>query len=176
VDARRDLLQRAHAFHYESRAVLNAPVEVAFDYLDDFKKLSAHMEKSSGMMLGSKMTIETDGGQGRAVGSRVRMHGAMMGMKLALEEVVTERKPPIRKAWETLDSRLLVIGNYRLGFELDPKGASSSVCVFIDYDLPASRPARWLGALFGRLYARWCTGRMASDAVRHFSRSRERAS
>jgi hypothetical protein len=30
-------------------------------------------------------------------------------------------------------------------------------------------PDRWLGRLFARGYARWCTGRMVKDAVRHFA-------
>lgn len=53
------------------------------------------------------MEIFTDQGGGRAVGSRVRMSGQIMGIPLSLEEVVVERDPPSRKAWETLDARLL---------------------------------------------------------------------
>jgi hypothetical protein len=155
-------------FHHESGALLNAPVEAAFAYLDDFRKLSAHMEQSSGMMLGSRMKIETDSAQGRSVGSRVRMNGSMMGMTVALEEVVVEREPPIRKAWETVDARLIVIGQYRLGFELEPKGRASTVRVFIDYSLPTKWPARWLGRLLGAVYARWCTERMAAEAMKYF--------
>lgn len=151
--------------------ILAAPVERAFAYLDDFEALSAHMEKRSTIMLGSSMSIATDELGGRAVGSKVRMSGRMLGMMLALEEVVTEREPPLRKAWQTLDARLLVIGQYRLGFELTPDGNRSALRVFIDYDLPLAWPARWLGRLLGRIYARWCTGRMADDAARHFGRA-----
>lgn len=160
---------RTLPFHYQSRATLSAPVEAAFAYLDDFRKLSAHMESSSGMMLGSKMQTETDNAEGRAVGSRVRMRGEALGMTLALEEMVTERAPPLRKVWETVGARLIVIGEYRLGFELERAGAGSEVRVFIDYDLPARQPARFLGTLFAKTYARWCTERMTSDAVKYFS-------
>jgi Cu/Ag efflux protein CusF len=59
--------------------LLNVAAAKAFAYLDDFRKLSGHMERSSAMMLGSKMKIETDGADGRAVGSRVRMHGKVLG-------------------------------------------------------------------------------------------------
>ena len=161
---------RTLPFHYESRAALNAPVETAFAYLDDFKKLSSHMESSSGMMFGSKMEIETDNAQGRAVGSHVWMRGVVLGMTLALEEVVTERAPPLRKVWETVGARLVVIGEYRLGFDLERAGAASAVRVFIDYDLPATQPARLLSTLFAKSYARWCTERMISDAVKYLSR------
>jgi len=156
-------------FHHESRAVLHASVESAFEYLDDFRKLTAHMERPSRMMLGSKMTIETDSAQGRSLGSRVRMQGTVMGIALALEELVVEREPPSRKAWETVEARLAVIGQYRLGFELQRRGNGSAVRVYIDYALPANWPARGLGLLLGRVYARWCTERMAHDAMKYFA-------
>ena len=154
--------------HHESVVVLNASIAEAFEYLDDFKKLSAHMEKSSGMMMGSRMTIELDERGGREVGSRVRMRGNMWGMTLALDEVVTERLPPLRKSWKTVDANLIVIGRYQLGFELTPDGKRSRARIFIDYALPEELPARWLGVLFARTYAQWCTGRMAADAANHF--------
>ena len=96
--------------HYENAVTLNASPETAFAYLDDFRKLSAHMEKSSAMTMGSKMRITTDALDGRAVDSRVRMDGKMLGMTLSLEEVVTERQPPFKKTWQTVDAKLLVIG------------------------------------------------------------------
>jgi len=154
--------------HYESAVTLNAPPETAFAYLDDFRKLSAHMEKSSAMMMGSKMRISTDGLDGRAKGSRIRLDGKMLGMTISLEEVVTERRPPFTKVWQTVDAELLVIGQYQLGFALSPSGDRSLLRVFIDYELPHQRFARWLGKLFGKTYARWCVERMANDAAAHF--------
>lgn len=159
----------AFPLHYESTVALNTSLEKAFAYLDDFRKLSAHMEKSSMMMLGSRMTITTDALDGRAVGSRVRMNGRMLGMALSLEEVVSERQPPFTKSWQTVDAKLLVVGQYRLGFALSPSGDRSLLCVYIDYELPRQGLARWLGRLFGKRYARWCTERMANDAANHFS-------
>ena len=97
------------------------------------------------------------------------MSGRMLGVKLRLEEVVVEREPPARKAWQTVDARLAVIAQYRLGFRLEPEGKVTRLCVRIDYDLPQKAPARWLGLLFGGAYASWCTRRMAIDAARHFN-------
>jgi len=155
-------------FHHETNVMLNSSIDAAFAHLDDFHKLSAHMEKSSGMMMGSKMTIETDEGGGRAVGSTVSMDGRILGARLFLKEVVTERAPPKRKAWRTVDTDLLVIGAYELGFELRESGAATALRVFIDYDLPRKPVARLLGRVLGRTYAKWCTQKMASDAVGHF--------
>ena len=159
---------RVFAFHHETYALLRASVTAAFDYLDDFRQLSAHMERPSAMMLGSRMCIVTDEADGRAVGSRVTMSGKVLGLPLSLEEVVVEREPPLKKAWQTVDARLLVIGEYRLGFELEPRGAECAVRVFIDYDWPRGVFARGAAALLAKTYAHWCVQQMARDAVKHF--------
>ena len=154
--------------HHESVVILDVTPEIAFAYLDDFTQLSAHMEKRSMMMGGSRMSIHTDALGGRAPGSRVRMEGRILGMKISLEEVVTHREPPFAKAWQTVDADLVLIGQYRLGFALSPRGERSELRVFIDYELPHDGMGRWLGKVFGKAYARWCTDRMASDASAKF--------
>lgn len=163
-----DALRAGLTRHCETSAPLDASPQAAFDYLDDFRHLAAHMEASSPMLMGSKMTITTDALEGRTVGSRVSMRGRMLGMALSLEEVVTQRNPPFDKAWQTESTSLLVIGPYRLGFALQPEGSGSRLRVAMDYRLPETWPGRWLGMLLGGVYARWCTGRMARDAAKHF--------
>lgn len=64
--------------------------------------------------------------------------------------------------------RLIVIGAYRMGFDIARDGAGSLLRVFIDYELPATLIGRVLGFLFAPMYARWCVARMARDAQRHF--------
>ena len=49
------------------------------------------------------------------------------------------------------------------------QSSDSLLRVFIDYALPSSWPARWLGRLFGGYYAHWCTQRMVNDAVGHLA-------
>ena len=157
-------------FHDESTALAHAPADRVFAYLDDPKSLSAHMGESSMMMLGSRMSMDVDADGGRAIGSKIRMHGSMMGIPLSLEEVITERQAPCRKVWETIGTpNLLVMAHYRMGFEVTPSGDSSRVRVFIDYSLPTSPPGSWLGRLLGGAYARWCTRQMAGGAARHFA-------
>ena len=115
------------------------------------------------------METELDEGRGQKVGSRIRLSGRVFGVGLSVEEIVTERNPPRRKVWETTGTpKLLVIGRYRMGFELAPQGKGSMLRVFIEYALPERGLARWLGRLFGRYYARWCTQKMVDDAVKHF--------
>lgn len=161
---------RSFPFHHESSGLVNAPVEQVFAFLDDPKALAAHMDKSSMMMLGSRMSIDVDAGGGRLIGSKVRMQGRMLGIRLSLEEVITKRQVPAMKVWETIGMpKLLIISHYRMGFELTHNGASSLVRVFIDYSLPMNAPGSWLGHLLGAVYARWCTGQMVMGATRHFT-------
>ena len=157
-------------FHHEGSGLAKAPVELVFAFLDDPKALAAHMGESSMMMLGSRMSIDVDAGGGRMIGSKIRMQGRMLGIRLSLEEVITERQVPAMKVWETIGTpELLVISHYRMGFELTRNGASSLVRVFIDYSLPINAPGSWLGHLLGAVYARWCTRQMVMGAARHFT-------
>jgi hypothetical protein len=155
--------------HFESCVALRAPADAVFAYLDDPNHLSGHMSQSSWVMAGSRMAIELDAADGRAVGSTIRLSGRVLGFHLSVEEVVIERIPPLQKVWETIGTpNLLVIGRYGMGFEITPQGDSSRLRVFIDYAFPDAWPARWLGRLLGNFYARWCTERMVNDAATYF--------
>ena len=157
--------------HFESTSEVNAPADAVFSHMDDHSRLSAHMSRSSWMMVGSRMAIELDASEGRAVGAIIRLRGRVLGIPLSVGEIITERNPPLRKVWETTGTpNLLVIGQYRMGFEITPKAQSSQLRVFIDYALPDGSFSRWLGHLFGHFYAHWCTQRMADDAAMHFQR------
>ena len=158
--------------HFESCVALRAPADAVFAYVDDPNHLSGHMSQSSWMMAGSRMAIELDAADGHAVGSTIRLSGRVLGIHLSVEEVVTERAPPLRKVWETIGTpNLVVIGPYGMGFEITPQGDSSQLRVFIDYAFPDAWPARWLGRVLGNVYARWCTQRMANDAAKYFRES-----
>jgi polyketide cyclase/dehydrase/lipid transport protein len=160
---------------YSTAVSIPATASEVFALVDDHARLSSHMSRRSWAMVGGSMAIETDSGQGKAVGSRLRLHGVVFGRRLSVEETVVERTPPFRKVWETTgEPRLLVIGRYRMGFEIEALGPSSRLTVFIDYDWPSARMSRWLGVLFGGWYARWCTERMANDAARLISMPSER--
>jgi hypothetical protein len=155
-----------YPLHHRSEVDVDADAHSLFAHLDDHRRLAGHMEKPSLMMVGATMRVETDALRGQAVGSIIRVTGRVLGVNLAVEEVVTERVPPLRKTWETRgEPRLLVIGSYRMGFTISPEGDRSRLVVFIDYQLPPRGFAHWLALFFGRTYAAWCTRRMATDAV-----------
>lgn len=155
--------------HAEAVALIHAAPQQIFARLDDQRQLAAHMTKGSWMTLGSKFNFELDEFQGRRVGSVIRMNGRIAGIGLGLDEMVNEYEPPKRKAWATLgEPRLLVIGAYRMGFNLAVEDDGARLQVWIDYLLPSRVPLRWLGWLLGPAYARWCVRRMVEDARRGY--------
>jgi hypothetical protein len=160
----------ALSLHYEHSALIPASPDSVFAYVDDQTRLSSHMSRRSWRMGGGRMEIELDNERGQSVGSHIRLRARVFGISLFVDEIVTERNPPRRKVWETTDSpELLVIGHYRMGFEITPSESDSTLRVFIDYALPDKQPARWLGHLFSRRYAAWCTNRMVDDALNYFA-------
>ncbi|MBI3439080.1 MAG: SRPBCC family protein [Proteobacteria bacterium] len=158
-----------YARHDEVSVEVNAAPEALFDHLDDQERLAGHMNKPSMMMMGGRMFYEFDAAKGRATGSVIRMGGSFLWLKLLVEEVVTGHEAPRRKLWETRGRpALVIIGSYRMGFEITPVGSASRLRVFIDYDLPPGFLGGILGALLARFYARWCVSRMAADAQHRF--------
>lgn len=158
------------AYAAASTMRVSATAEALFDYLDDHRNLSAHMEKRSWAMMGSRMEIQMDAQGARSEGSRFGFTGSFLGVPLSVAEVVTRRAPPRLKAWATTgEPTLWVIGRYRMEFSIVPEPPSSRLTVSIAYDLPEGWGARLLGLVFGGVYARWCVNRMTADAVRHFA-------
>lgn len=106
----------------------------------------------------------------RRVGSFFGFTGGVLGVPLRVNEVVTSRTPPSSKTWKTTEEPTLwVIGSYEMGFEVLPRGSRSELRVSIAYAPPNGILGSILGRLLGPVYARWCTGIMVADAVRHFS-------
>jgi hypothetical protein len=156
--------------HVEATAIVDAAPETVCVFVDDHARFSSHMGESSWMMAGSRMSIELDAAQGRAVGSHIRLTGRVLGFPLFLDEVVTRRLPPAEKVWQTVGQpRLMVIGAYTMGIAIAAHGNKSRLRVFIDYELPGGLATYWLGWLFSGLYARWCVNQMVKGVAAHFS-------
>lgn len=157
-----------HRFDY-SAGIAATPQEV-FNYLDDPRRIGAHMSEGSLMMLGGTMQYRLDEGRGKEVGSVIRLSGRMMGLAVHVEEVITERVPPARKIWETVGAqRMIIIQDYRLGFEIASTASGTELRGFIDYTLPRGVVGRLLGSLAGPFYARWCVQRMVEGTRHNFT-------
>jgi len=151
------------------KVVLNTDIRTAFGFLDNPMKLSSHMGKSSMMMAGSKMSLEIDGKNGQEVGSIIKMKGEMTGIQLFLQEKVIERVPPFKKYWQTFgQQKLLIIDQYKMGFQLNEDQGKTHLTISIDYNIPKSGFEMLLGKMFSRMYAKWCVRQMIHDVSRTF--------
>ena len=65
--------------------------ERLFARLDDQVALAQHMTRRSVMMGGGRMTYAFDDLKGQAAGSVVRMEGSAFGIRLSVEEVITDQ-------------------------------------------------------------------------------------
>jgi hypothetical protein len=161
------MTNKSYQRHYEDQATINAKPEEVFVFVDDYSRLSSHMNQSSWMMGGGKMETKVDAGRGQQIGSHITMGGKVFGLNLFLDEVVKEREIPRFKSWETVgDPKLLVIGDYSMALEITPNGNQSTLKVSIDYNL--QKKNRWMGQLFGSMYAKWCVRQMLNGAKINF--------
>jgi hypothetical protein len=156
--------------HAEDTADIACSPQELFEFLDDHRNLSLHMNSGNGspMMGGGQMKLVLGEDAGKRVGAHVIMRGRAFGFDLYLDEVVTERVPAQTKIWQTVHVDLVVIGAYELGFRIHPRDSGSRLTVWIDYDLPDRR--KWLGRLGGPAYAGWCVRQMMRSAVSHCGR------
>jgi hypothetical protein len=160
-------MTRSFSFQEESSGFIAERPEQVFAKLDDHARLAAHMAKPSWRMGWATMRIITDPHRSRGVGSHIALRGRVFGFRLSVDEAVTRYEPPSLKEWETTEEpRLLVIGQYRMAFSATALRDGTELRVTIDYNRPTSPFPRLLGVLFGRMYARWCTSQMVSDAAK----------
>src|SRR3989344_6652770 len=105
--------------HYEESVLVSATPDEIFNFADNHKNFSAHMNKSSWMMGGGSMETEMDEGKGQKLGSHIKLHGKVFGFNLFLDEAITKYSPPNHKEWKSVGNiNLLVVDHYKLGFEI----------------------------------------------------------
>lgn len=154
-------------FHLEDKIFVPVKAEEVFSFVDDHMNFSSHMTKPSLMMGGGKMEIITDDKHGQAVGSHIKLNGKIFGIELYLDEVITERNPPLLKVWKTVGTpKLLIIGDYQMKVQIELQEKGSLLQVSIDYELPKKNVL--LGKLFGEFYAKWCVNQMITDTKNNF--------
>lgn len=149
----------------ERRLQLRADPAALFRYLDDPRHLGEHMQRRRGALAGGSLRLQTDARRG--LGSGWRLDGQVLGLRLQAELRVTGYQPPWRKSWQTQGRpRLLVIGAYRMGFELcEQAGSQLALRLWLE-----GEPTGW-GRWLARVYARWCLREMAAAARRAAARA-----
>ena len=114
---------------YSRSVEVPANPDAVFRFLDDPVAVAGHMANGRRMLVGTTMKLRLDQAQGRALGAEIVLSGRVLGRRLEVRQRVCLRQPPWRKTWETVGAPiLLVIGAYRLGFELTPtqRGCASA--------------------------------------------------
>ena len=150
--------------HFEASAAITGSAESIFAIADERDLLTRHMREPSLMMGGGSMRCDLDALAGKAVGSVIRLTGKGFGFAITVEEVVKERTPPLRKVWATIGTpQLVVIRDYRMGFEIIETAEGCQLRVWIDYALPQSGVRHWLGRLLAPTFVRWCVENMLHE-------------
>jgi hypothetical protein len=85
----------------------------------------------------------------------LRRGGQLPGLPLRVDEIIDTYEPGRKKSWRSVGvPRLLVLGRYRMGFEVCPRADETDVLVYVEWDpLPGWRGALLRGA--ARRYAAW---------------------
>ena len=161
---------RLFSRHTESSVVVRVAPEAVFAFLDAHENIAAHMDRPTWAMLGGTMTSSIDKLAGKETGSVIRIAGRVLGISISLVEKIVERVPPRRKRWETIGTpRLIVMGGYRMGFDIERADDGCRVTVSIDYDVPEGLWGSLLGRLFAPAYARWCVQRIVDTVAHEFA-------
>ncbi len=161
---------KSYPKHFLSSIEIAASPEEIFSLLDDPRKISSHMEKSSWMMAGSSMKIELDQKKGKELGAEIILRGSMMSIPLFVRERITERQPPNGKFWKQLGFRKCS-SSISTGWDLKLNRRAQHLSFrYLLITVPTALGQHLLGLLFGKVYARWCTEQMAKDAAYHFGK------
>jgi hypothetical protein len=123
-------------------AVIDAPAERVFTYIDDIRSLARHMSES----------------RSTGVGATYRYYGRMMGLVIDFSEMVTKYVAGREKIWRTIGQpRLLIIRHYEMRVLVEPVSPTETrLTIGIDYELPRSGVWRAIGWALAGTYSRWC--------------------
>lgn len=152
--------------HYQESIFIPASPEDIFDYVDDHSNFYSHVIKFT-KLLGGRMELQFDDGQGKSVSSHIRLFGNVLGKSLSLEEVVTKRERPSVKSWETVGTpNFLVVGKYQytINIELKDKGS----LLFVTFDFSPPEKSGWLRRSISNVYAKICAREMAKMTRKYF--------
>ncbi len=147
--------------------VIGAPAHQVFAFMDDVKNVGFHMSGRSSMpMMGSRLEIAILSPQSTGVGATYRMWGRMMGLTIDFSETVTKYIAGREKVWETIgEPKLLIMSSYVMRVAVNPLSLSSCrLTISLTYAPPRSIFWRFVSALVGDWYARWCLKSMCQDA------------
>lgn len=148
-----------------SRVILvSASPEQVFAFLDDPRKVGAHMQ---GGGMGVKLRLETLSENFTGVGATHRWHGKAVGLKIDYTTVVEKWTMNKERASHTIGiPRMVIMSGFNMRWTLVPGNGGTRIEIDFEYSLPKSWVGRALGRLLGRRYGDWCLNMILADAVR----------
>lgn len=154
-------------------AMIDAPAEHVFAYVDDIRNLARHMsERGSMPMMGSKLSLEITSPEATGIGATYHYSGRVIGLAIDFSEAVTQYVPGREKVWRTIGQpRLLIIDSYEMRVLVEPISARDArLTIRNDYELPRSGLWRLIGRTLAESYARWCLGSMIDGTAQDLGR------
>ncbi len=151
--------------HLDEILEINASPERVFRYLDNMQSVGEHMMKSSMPLMGGKLKLERLSSNPTGVSATYRYRGRVLFLPIDFSETVIEWVETKRKIWKTIGTpKLIILGNYEMGFELEQTQEGTKAHLWIDYEIPRPWFGRILGMLLADWYSRWCLRMMGSGA------------
>ena len=152
--------------YYEREIIINGQPEDVFAFMDDIKNTGKHMTESSGAMAGSKLKIEWLSPNTTGLGTKYRLTGKVVGMKMDFTVEVSKWITGKEKVWGTVgEAKMIVIDSFEMHLTIvkEDKG-TSKVRLSINY----TKHRGVMGFLFGKWYSKWCVKSMLKDTKKHF--------
>jgi uncharacterized membrane protein len=141
---------------------IDAPADAVFGFLDDHRKLAAHMARRSWRLGFGRLTLDMRVGADRT--PVLAWRGRIFALPVEVDERVVERRAPTSKRWRTIGTpRMWVLAHYAVAFTVEPRPWGSRVHLEIEYCLPPAGLPWLLGRLLGTTYARWCLDQMGDE-------------
>jgi hypothetical protein len=86
-------------------------------------------------------------------------------MPIDFSETVVKYVKNKERIWRTIgEPKIIIIGDYEMGFRLTPSHDGTRLKIYISYDLPKPLFGKILGWLLSGWYSKWCLNNMATDA------------
>lgn len=151
---------------YERTMVMNNIPEAVFAFMDDIQNTGMHMTKSSGAMMGSKLSVQWLSNYKTGLGTKYRWTGKVVGMKMDFTVEVFKWVAGKEKLWGTVgDAKMIVIDWFEMYLitTLSENGKTNAR-LGIYY---TKHKGLW-GFLLGKTYSKWCVKSMLKDTKKHF--------
>ncbi|QJB37246.1 SRPBCC family protein [Chitinophaga oryzae] len=155
----------------ERTETFDAPTGKVFRCIDDLAVTGMHMNRSSVMMMGSKLHLQYLTEKKEGTGTKYRWTGKIMGIPLDFTVEVTKWIDGKEKVWETIGQpKMIIFSWYRMDLTISPvDDYCTKAALSVTYEKPKGFINKILCILLADWYCRWCLKKMLGDAKKMLS-------